>query len=347
MKLKSILLVMACCVMPSLSFSQIVSGEYTTEWEWDMNNKTNWVNLLRLDFHYSPWRNGSIEAATLHVARTNDAIADDWQVFSNIYEENNYAAIAVLGYMHSWKNAHLFLGVRNVNEDFFTSDCTSFFTNSSPGIFPTIGASYPIANYPVSALPVHFDVSLGNWTFMNSLYNGVGYNGWNRHDNPFRVKPKEDGVFDMLQLTYEYDHGFYSAGTAIHNRFFLVDEDGEIDPEVSEKKVSCAWWVYGEQALWEGDNDQKVSLMAQYSENSNKDSACRRYGEIGCVYDYKSNRIGVSGQYAEFFQGRERSLELTYSRDINESLAIQPAFQYITNKNGHFTMLCARICYSF
>ncbi len=347
MKLKTVLLALTSCVIPSIAFPQIVSGEFNTEWQWDMNNKTNWVNLLRLEFQYSPWKNGSFEAATLHVARTNDPIIDDWQVFSNIYEENCYAAIAVLGYKHTWEHAHLFLGVRNVNEDFFTSDGTSLFVNSSPGIFPTIGASYPIANYPVSGLTVYFDLTFGNWTFMNSLYNGVGYNGWNRHDNPFLVKPKKDGVFDMAQVTYEYDHGFYSAGVAVHNRLFLPDEDGEIDPEESVKKASCAWWIYGEQALWEGEHDQKVSLMAQYSENSKKDSACRRYGEVGGIYDFKANHLGASWQYAKFFQGRERSLELTYQREINESIAIQPAFQYITNGNGHFTALSARITYSF
>lgn len=30
-----------------------------------------------------------------------------------------FAAIAILGFMHEWKSGHVFLGVRNVNEDFF------------------------------------------------------------------------------------------------------------------------------------------------------------------------------------------------------------------------------------
>ncbi len=347
MKLKTTLFTISC-VIPSIAFSQIISGEYNTEWEWDMNNKVNWVNLLRFDVQYSPWKNGSLELATLHVARTNDPIIDDWQIFSNIYEENNVAAIAVLGYKHTWNHANVFVGVRNVNEDYFVSDCTSLFTNSSPGIFPTIAASYPIANYPVSGLTAHFDVSLGDWTFMNSLYNGVGYNGWKHGDNPFIVRPKRDGVFDIMQFTYETDRCFYSAGTAIHNRFFTVDEEGEqVDAAEAEKEVSCAWWIYGEQTVWEGNEDSKLSVMAQYSENSKKESGCRRYAEVGCVFDYKSNHMGVSGQFARFFQGPERSLEFTYNRELTESIAIQPVFQYITNANGKYTVLCARVTYSF
>ncbi len=330
------------------AFPQFISGEFNTEWEWDMGSKTNWVNLLRLDVQVSPWKNGSLQLATLHVARTNDPIIDDWQVFSNIYEENNFAAIAVLGYEHTFKNAHLFLGVRNVNEDYFTSDCTSFFTNSSPGIFPTIGASYPIANYPVSAMTVHFDVSLGDWTFMNSLYNGVGYDAWKKHDNPFQIRPKIDGVFDIMQLVYETDRSYYSAGAAIHNRLFIPDEEtGEVDPEMTEKKVSAALWIYGEQAIYEWGEDGKLSLMAQYSQNTKKESACRRYAEVGAVCAFKENTLGVSGQFCRYIMGHERSLELTYSRELKGGITLQPVFQYIHNDGGDYTALCARATYSF
>ena len=38
-----------CCVSVCLSHAQCFSGVYTTEWQWDMNKKTNWVNQLRLD----------------------------------------------------------------------------------------------------------------------------------------------------------------------------------------------------------------------------------------------------------------------------------------------------------
>lgn len=176
------------------------------------------VNLLRLELTLPLWKEGSLEAATIHVAKTNACIIDDWQTFSNIEGENDFAAIAVLGYMHMWKNVRLFAGVRNVNEDFFTSDITSLFTSSSCGIFPTISASYPIANYPLSGLTVYFDVSFGGWFFKNSLYNDSGYNDWIRHDNLFLVRPQQDDVFDMAQLEYDYKSGHYFDGGAVHSR---------------------------------------------------------------------------------------------------------------------------------
>lgn len=130
--------------------------------------------------------------------------------------------------MHEWQAAHLFVGVRNVNEDFFTSDITTLFINSSCGIFPTIAASYPIANYPFSGLTVYFDVSRGGWTFRNSLYNGTGYNGWKRRDNPFLVRPAKDGVFNISQLEYAHSGAHYFAGVAVHSRQYTVGTDGEM-----------------------------------------------------------------------------------------------------------------------
>lgn len=149
----------------SLSQAQTFSGVYTAEWQWDMNKNTNFVNLLRLELNVPLWNGGTFEAATLHVAKTNDGIIDDWQGFSNIEADNMFGGIAVLGYMHEWKAGHVFVGVRNVNEDFFTSDITALFTNSSCGIVPTIASSYPIANYPFSGLTVYFDVQKGGWLF--------------------------------------------------------------------------------------------------------------------------------------------------------------------------------------
>ena len=60
--------------------AQELSGQYTTEWQWDMNKNTNWVNQLRLDLSVplESDRN-TIEAATLHLAKTGESVIGDWQ----------------------------------------------------------------------------------------------------------------------------------------------------------------------------------------------------------------------------------------------------------------------------
>lgn len=343
-----IILMMLACLNAYALQAQIFSGEYTTEWQWNFNNKTNWLNQLRLNLSIPVGKgNDSFEAATLHVAKTNETIIDDWQGFSNIEADDMFAAIAVLGYMHEWKSGHLFVGVRNVNEDFFTSDVTSLFANGSGGIFPTISASYPIANYPLSGLTIYFDVTKGGWTFRNSIYNGVGYNGWKHNNNPFIIKPKRDGIFNMSQLEYQYPKGHYFAGAALHTRHFKIDDEGEMaTSDDATNNTTCAWWIYGEQTIWSVD-DKNISAMLQYSENTNHSNGCYKFAEAGCAYKDSKNECGISAQYARFNQGTECSLELTWKRQLTESIALQPYFQYINNKNGDFTVLSTRLYYSF
>ncbi len=309
-----------------------------------MDSNFNWANLLQLDLQYKPWKGGTFELSTLHIASTReDCIIDDLQGFSNILEENNYAAIAVLGYKHSWDCANIFAGVSNTNEEFFVSDCATLFFNQSPGAVPTISANYPYANYPLSGLTVYFDVTLGGFTLKNSIYNGVAYNGWTKHDNPFIVNPKRDGIFDQMQLSYEWDKGLYSIGAAVHDRFFTFDETAKRG-FLLEKRNSAAIWFHGEETLWEDeDRDTKLTLMAQYSENTARDSECVRYAELGFVANYRKNDFGISGQYAKYTEGNEISVEVTYKHEFNEHVYIQPAFQYIHNPFGNFTPLVMRL----
>ena len=92
-----------------------------------------------------------------------ERIINDLQTFSNIEEDNLPCAIAVLGYTRLVGNVTLFAGIRNLNEDYFTTPCMSLFTNSSCGIFPTLSANYPIANYPLAALCLDYKMTLGRF----------------------------------------------------------------------------------------------------------------------------------------------------------------------------------------
>lgn len=371
--MKRIYLIILGCIATSMLQAQELSGQYTTEWQWDMNKNTNWVNLLRLDLSVPIGSDrNTIEAATLHLAKTGESVIGDWQGFSNINADNMLASIAVLGFMHQWNSGHLFIGVRNVNEDFFTSPITALFTNSSCGIFPTVAASYPIANYPFSGLTLYFDITKKGWTFRNSLYNGSGYNGWTAHDNPFLIKPKTDGIFNISQIEYAHRSGEYYAGIAVHTRqqpFVTEDEtastmtqtngtsvNGTTTDENTPNKTSTdenslarttfAWWLYGEQKLWTS-GEKNILCMVQYSENSSRKNACYRYAEVGGAYLDAKNECGVSGQYAQFLQGDEYSLELTWKRQLTKAIAVQPSFQFIHNDDGNFTALSARLYLNF
>ncbi len=335
MRFKTVIIIILCCVIsttkargeasPALS----LGGSYTAEWQWGLNGNTSLVNLLRFELEYRPWENGSFELATHHIARTNEPVVDDLQLFSNIYEENNFAAIATIGYRQSWNgnsngdwSGSVFVGARNLNEDFFTSHTTSLFTSSSPGIFPTISGSYPIANYPTASLNITFDIAWREFKLMNALYNGVGYCGWTKDDNPLIFKPKEDGLFNVTELAHETESHYYSLGCAYHTKY------------------NPTFWAYAEQSV-----SERLRLMAQYSQN--KGEECNLYAELGAMYSAGESEIGLSAQYAKFSEANELSIEATYLYQVNSAIALQPSVFYIRTGTENSTVITARFIYEF
>ena len=103
--MKRIIFIILGSINICLAYAQSFNGQYISEWQWDMNKNTNLINQLRLELSV-PIGKGkdSFEVATLHVAKTNDGIIDDWQGFSNIDADNNFAMLAVLGYLTSCKS---------------------------------------------------------------------------------------------------------------------------------------------------------------------------------------------------------------------------------------------------
>ncbi len=315
-----------------------------SDFQWNYDDKVNWVNYLGLSLSLSPWENGHFDLSTVSTVKTReDRIIDDYQWFSNIEVDNMFCGIGVLGYMHEWEHFDLFFGVRTVNEDYFVSPLTLLFMNSSPGIFPTVWTPYPIANYPVASLGLHFNIKLDKWTISNSFYNGIGHNGWTHDDNPFIFRPKKEGVFDAFQLAYNNENSGTRAfaGGCIHNRQF------DSEWEMIGKKTTGAWWLYLEQQVCANDKNS-LSVMVQYSENTSKDNECYRYAEIGFIGGFSTrSRLGLSYQFAQFQETDEHLLELTFRTKINDLLTLQPTAMYIHNTEADYGVLSMRLILSF
>mgnify|MGYP000941938509 CR=1 FL=1 len=96
--------------------AQELQVSYTTELQSDFKQGSNWVNLLRLDFTHSLGKHTTLQASTISTARTRtESLADDFQTFSNIEEENHPLALATLGVQQQFGHSSLFFGIRNLN----------------------------------------------------------------------------------------------------------------------------------------------------------------------------------------------------------------------------------------
>lgn len=290
--------------------AQDVGIEYTAELQTDFRH-CNFVNLLHLNIEKAICKNVSLEASTISIAKTRqERLVNDLQTFSNIEEENLPLAIAVCG--ASWQMTHsqtLFVGIRNINEDYFTSPAASFFTNSSCGVFPTISANLPIANYPVASAGLHYRYQ-GRWVKTQvSLYNGTGYNNLSGHESVFRICPKEDGIFGMAEAAYTNNGCHYSIGTALHWK-------GGVVP-----------WIYAEQPI-----GRHLTLLAGCSHAFVRNSVCLDFMGVGVHCRWDKLQVGVFSDCATFGERGESATEITCKIPFSEHLHLQPTIHLITNQ---------------
>lgn len=312
--------------------AQTFGLSYTTELQTDFRRGTNWVNLLRTSCSLPLTSHLNLEAATLSVAKTSkERLVNDLQTYSNIEEDNLPLTLAVAGLSYHTGASTIFAGIRNLNEDYFTSPCTSLFTNSSCGIYPTISISLPIANYPLASACIDYKLALGHWDIETSLYNGTGYKRFAGHDNLFRVCPRSDGVLSISSLAYHSGESGYYLGFALHHGYPLTSGDGTDETSSIQRQTNALGWAYVEQKLCPG-----LHLLAQGSWKPTGSTGCRTYAGAGLVFHVKRTEGGLFTNYADCYDRHEWATELTWKCPVNDHLFVQPALHLIrTNGATH------------
>lgn len=316
---------------------------YTSELQTDFRKGTNWVNLLRTDFSLPLVKCLKADIATISTAKTREErLANDLQTFSNIEEENIPLALAIFGVQIRHGKSLLFIGIRNLNEDYFASPCTSLFTNSSCGIFPTLSANYPIANYPVSSVGAYYKLEMNCWTLEASLYNGTGYRNFTGRENVFRFCPQTDGILSITSLNYQKNDNSYYCGFALHGGLPLDNEDRNKEKmEKTEKKeLNSIFWGYLEQHIF-----RNINILIQYSVNPTEKSGCRNYAGIGILLRLKNSTGGIFTDYAHFTNKYEWANEFTWKISCYKKGYIQPTLHLIKNSKEKNIIGLLRIGY--
>jgi len=317
-----------------------ISIEYYTEAQTNFGKKFNWVNLLSImgelptEKIHKRWKNGNFSIDLISIYKISDGrIADDLMVFSNIDDDDNLIINPfLLGYTHRWKKVSLFGGIRNVNNDYFTTSYTSLFTNSSAGIFPTLSMNFPLPNYPLSAVCLHVEYQpTEKWLLKSSLYNGVAHDPRKNPLHSFIVKPREDGITSMSQLSYtqnKFGNGIYSLG-------FVLHAFGR------QYKTNYSFWGAIEQSVF--DNHRKeIGFLIQGGVAPPARNECSFYYAAGIYFaglftKQKKDQLGIYFNGAVFTDGKENTMEITWQYQIIRAIAIQPTFHYIwTNHETSF-----------
>ncbi len=298
--------------------------EYTGEVQSDFGKGFNFVNLLRLNGEVRMGRKLRLQVSTLSLAKTSEEpLLDDLQVFSNIEADNIPLTLAVAGVEWSIDERNtLFVGIHNMNEDCFTSELTSFFTNSSCGIYPTLGCNYPIANYPMASMGIHYKLETERVGALAAVYNGWGSTSFTGRSNMFRFCPQSDGVFCLAQGEYKWRGSSYFLGGSLH-----YDPKGLLAEEfqsTNATKLHATLWAYGEQRVTD-----RLSLIAGYSHAFNRDVPCLDFAGVGGKYSWGKTELGLFTDYANFDDIDEWATELTCKVTLNTHVYLQPTLHVI------------------
>lgn len=306
--------------------AQDVGLSYLSELQTDFRTKVKWVNLLRADVSVALNKNIGVEAASISVAGTSETpLLNDWQGFSSVEAENIPLALAVLGVRWQVGKSAVFVGIRNLNEDYFTSSCISLFTNSFCGIFPTLSADYPIANYPVASVGVDYKWQGEYWGVEASVYNGTGYRMFAGRENVFRFCPGSDGILGISTVNYQNNGSGYYMGFALRNGLSACYAEGTEETE-EKKGWNAVVWGYAEQKVFD-----HWYLLVQYSVNPTAKTGCRSYAGGGLVAHYGRLEAGMFADYADYTTGHEWASELTCKMCCLKNMYIQPALHLIKN----------------
>lgn len=311
-------LLVSCCHQLC---AQEVGVWYDSELQTDFKGHCNYANLLYLSADYPLGDHFKLSAATISTFKTREeSLLDDLQGFSNIEADNMPLTLAVAGIGWEANDHHsLFLGIRNVNEDYFTSPVTSLFINSSCGIFPTLASNMDIANYPLASMGVHYCYASPSFNFLASVYNGQGYNRLTGTANLWRITPHSDGLFLITQSDWQWLDGHYYVGVAQHSGPLCGStgtQEGASD--------RTTFWTYTEQSLTD-----RFSLIVDYSHAFGHSSQCTDFFGFGGQYTWNQSTLGVFSDYARFRYDSEWANELTYKYNLTSFLFLQASCQFV------------------
>lgn len=294
--------------------------EYNGELQTDFNGSYNFLNHIRLDATLNVSRRLRLNVSTISMAKSNESILSDLQVFSNIESpEDIPLTLAVAGVEYELPAANsthtFFAGIRNTGEDYFASDLTAFFINSSCGIYPTISANYPIGTFPYASMSLHYAYDSEHWGAKATIYNGEGHYRFSGRDNMFRICPQSDGIFCMAQAEYKASTGNYFLGGSIY-------------------KDSPTLWAYGEQNVYTTAT-HSLSMIAAYSHCLDSEALCRNFVGAGAKLDINDVQLGLFTDYADFDGMHEFATELCCQIPLSKSIFVKPALHYINGTTEH------------
>lgn len=311
----------------------VFETDITTEAQTGFRKNVNWVSLFQtnLDICFPQedcYQGGKISIALISTFKTAATyIANDQQGFSNIEATDLLLSPFLVGYSQYIRKCLLFAGLRNMNEDYFSTDYTALFTQSSAGIHPTLSGNFELPNFPKSGLCLFLEVNpSAPVRLRSSIYNGVSGTFYKKKNTPFRFDYQNQGLFIIQDLLYQKWGSRYNLGTMAH---FAGDKE----------KQGWVIWALIEKPVY-SDHKMEIGVIIDGSYALMSAPQCSSYGSFGIIADGLAGMKGksiISSRvfYAAYPERNEFDLEINWIYRFNKQWQIQPALHLIRTDCVH------------
>ncbi|MGL5636454.1 MAG: hypothetical protein ACRDD8_09220 [Bacteroidales bacterium] len=304
---------------------------YTTELETAFERKCNWANLIQTNFDILFKKNDTQNYGKLRINLITTiqtyagTIVDDLQGFSNIREKDYLLSPFLVGYSYYFGGSEFFAGMRNINEDYFTTDYTSLFTQSSAGIHPTLSANYNLANYPYSGLSLFLETNPTNFIRLRtSIYNAAAGAVFVKDESPFVFSKK--GFF-LLQ------------DCLLQNKIWKFNIGMMAQFKQKDNFQDLVLWGVLEKLLY-SDSKLAVGILGEASYAFSKNVDCSTFMSAGLTIsgllgEKDKNICGAQFYYAKYRERSDLDIELTWRYQMNKYFTFQPAMHIVKTEKWH------------
>lgn len=322
---------------------------FTTEGLWNTTTGiANWVNLLNVDYEFPLWRDGSF---SLELVATNNlrqeqgksGVADNLHLFSAIEDSPSTLALTTFGIGQRFAEDRvlLYVGIRNLGKDYFTTPWNSIFTSAMNGLFPSIATHFAVPDPPLAAMALHTEWHPSpQWSVKLSVYDGVASQLWNEL---FRLNLGRDGIFMIGEVGYCGNREDYLGNYNIGATFGYAPSVSAMERAEQHKSRRASVWMLTEQPLYYQQGGREVQLVLHGAWAPQSD--CDLYGACGVVCRSlltKGDYVGFLASRGLYKGGYETQLEVTYSYSWRY-LKFQPALHRIHAANGDYTVAMMKV----
>ena len=297
------------------------------------------------------WKNGElyVQIENTHGANPAADIVGDFQCFSNI-DNGDYTYLYQLWYHHNFNKLSFTVGIHDLNSEFFVSEYSGEYVNSSFGIMPVASMNVSVPIFPKNVLGfiARYDFE-NNFTVQAAIYDG---NPLSLDEDPYGMNyslSSKDGFFSVGEVHYNYSNdnnlnGTYKLGGFYHNGDFDSFKD-----TTASISGNYGFYIIADQKIISIDEEvgRSLGLFTQIGVSPKDRSINSLYWALGInfygpfvkraedVFGIAVANALMSSYSVDMSKGvmdkSEIAIECFYKLKLTENISLQPEVQYIIN----------------